>query len=239
MLRFPSARGPNSMRPCIHAMILCSPSIAHRGRQQFVGRSQIVEAQLAVLQHLLDLFGAVAGAEAAGRPRVARSPRSEDVMPGIQHRAQRRARVARRRLHEDILPSVPSARDSTSSALKNNPPATHRFSPSPASSQYGFLDRLLQPRAMAAAVDSGICGAVLKAESRVEFCAESARRRCGWRRKTTESSRAPSQTISANSPAKRSSPEPWTATAPCVHPRRRETRAARSPRHRDRPSESG
>ncbi len=69
-------------RPELHAPLhprqdLVLAQQAHRVRQQLIGRAQVVKAQLAVLQHLLDFFRAVAGAEqqrtVAGPSRVART----------------------------------------------------------------------------------------------------------------------------------------------------------------------
>ncbi len=72
MLRFPRARGPNSMRPCIHATILLSFSAWIASLDQLAFRLQIPKPQFAVFQNAFDLGGRVGGP----RHRVSNGMRS-------------------------------------------------------------------------------------------------------------------------------------------------------------------
>ena len=103
MLRLPSARAPNSMRPCIQATILLSFNCATAVVDHFVGGQQVVEAQLAVLEHLLDLRRR----RSRGRGKRVRVPTRRSwpigAVPGVEHRADGRAGVARGGLHEHVL----------------------------------------------------------------------------------------------------------------------------------------
>ena len=130
MLRLPSARGPNSMRPCIHATILWSPNCAPRRRVSSSVGQQVAEAQLAVLQHLLDLFGAVTRAQDRDRRCLTRAACRRDLMPGVvapRRAPSRRCRppAARRRSSSGRERS----RNSPAARSWNSPPARHRFSP--------------------------------------------------------------------------------------------------------------
>src|SRR5215471_7133594 len=79
------------------------PQKPHRARQELMGGAQILEAQLAVLQHFLDFGGIIAGAE---QQRCAIRPAwiASHLMPDVKHGAQRGPRISRRRLYKDVLP---------------------------------------------------------------------------------------------------------------------------------------
>ena len=78
-------------RPKLHAALhpgndLLGIQIAHGAIEQFVGGHQIVEAQFAILQYLLHLFGGVAGSQTKIMQCRALLL-FEYVVPGVKHGA--------------------------------------------------------------------------------------------------------------------------------------------------------
>ena len=76
--------------------------LRHGAFHDFVGGDQVMEAKLAVFQHLLDVGGGEAGAETQGVHGDALLT-TVDAVPGFEHGADRRARIARHGLHEHVL----------------------------------------------------------------------------------------------------------------------------------------
>ena len=79
--------------------------LAHRGLDDLAGGQQIAEVEFTVLQDLLDVLGRET------RPQAQAGEWNplgfvQDLMPGVEHRAQRRPGVARRGLHEDAIPTA-------------------------------------------------------------------------------------------------------------------------------------
>ena len=76
--------------------------LRHGGGDQFVVGQQVMEAQLAVLEHPLDL----AGGDRPGREHsvssATRRVLAESAVPGIQHRADGGAGIAGHRLHKNV-----------------------------------------------------------------------------------------------------------------------------------------
>ena len=102
MLRLPSARGTE-----LHAALhpgndLVVVELRHGAFHDFVGGDQVMEAELAVFQHLLDVGGGEAGTETQ-RVHGDALRTTVDAVPGFEHRADRCARIARHWLHEYIL----------------------------------------------------------------------------------------------------------------------------------------
>ena len=101
MLRLPSARGPNSMRPCIQATILLSVNCSTAVSTISSVVKQVAESQLAVFEHFLGVRGGI-GRPQRERPEGHARLLPVDRVPGIQHRADGRPGVARHRLHEHV-----------------------------------------------------------------------------------------------------------------------------------------
>ena len=176
MLRLPSARAPNSMRPCIQATILLSFNCATAASISSSVGQQVMEAQLAVLEHLLG-FGR------RRRPGPEQSVSSaharvlaESAVPGFERRADGRARhcpppAARRRSRSRTRFSSAE----TSSALSPRPPARHRLRPLAGHADHGRLRRPSGcPRPRGRAQRFGNRRAVRQAQALVEPRAEAA-----------------------------------------------------------------
>ena len=173
------------MRPCIQATILFSFELRHRGIDHLVGGQQVAEAQLAVLEHLLDLFGACSWAQAEVLERHALRPGGRRAC-----QASSTAPIA--------VPALPAAgctntfsnaralsSAETSSAFKPRPPARQRLRPVPAMRMTASLHGALHAGRDVRAQRFGNRGAVFEAEALVEARAEAAvRQPLGARRRS-------------------------------------------------------
>ena len=116
--------------------------IADGAIEQFVRRQQIVEAQFAILQHLLDLLRP--SSSGRGKDRSA-TRASSGRRRCSRRRTRRRARFRRCPPRAARTRCLDSSSELMSSAFIARPPATHRFSAGPAIRSTSVFDGVLQP----------------------------------------------------------------------------------------------
>ena len=238
MLRLPSARGPNSMRPCIQATILLSFNWATAVSMSSSLVTHVSESQAAVFQHLLDFCGGISGAEAE-RFQARRAPRvrRRRAMPRAPRRWRfrhyRRPAARRRSSYPDSFSSA-----ETSSAFRPMPQPDKGCRRSPAIRTTAASTAFWIPAAQMAGAEfpewarhpSGRAAREFRAESAVPIGVPS--KRTNGRCAGPASERTASRETGRDSGCRR----PPTATGPCARLRWRGSPATPSPCRIDRPA---
>jgi hypothetical protein len=130
MLRAPSARGPNSIRPWNQPTTLSAPSAPRRGRASAASSVEaVVDGALRSSRYALTRrrrnFGPSSEPCWVSVPLLCAACRA--AVPGEQRRAERAAGIARRRLDPDPLERPFAQEPPLATQLSATPPARHRF----------------------------------------------------------------------------------------------------------------
>ena len=229
MLRSPSARAPNSMRPCIQATILFSFNWATAVSITSSSVMHVAEAQPAILQHLLDFGGGICRAQADRvEPHAPLLP--EGAVPGFERRPDGGAGVTGGGLHEDVLESRAVFQGEDQQGVEAQATRQAQVAALARHADGGRLDGLLNARRHVRAFRLGNGFAIFQAKAVVQPLTESAVLQAFGAEEGTVDARSGIReaqdlqeqfACSARRPRRR-------ATGPCARPRWRGSPATRS-----------